>query len=125
MRWSPLGKVSNDRGAETVADHSAGRCDGATGDQVESLISGRGDVRDDLSADAEAADERHDPPRLAGNVRAQIPRIRPQHKPLRGPVGAFVGPVAGRGPGGFQRYGSVRAEVADRVGDPVDVQLGM
>src|SRR6202453_3730576 len=110
MRWSPLRKVSNDRSAETAADHSAGRCYGATGDEVESLISGRGDVRDDLTVDAEAADERHEHPRLAGNVRAQVPRIRPQHKALRGPVGAFVGPVGGRRSGGFQCYGSVCAE---------------
>src|SRR5258708_33599398 len=96
MRWSPLGKVSNDRRAETVADHSAGRCDGATRDEVESFISGRGDVRDDLTVDAEASDERHEHPRLAGNIRAQIPRIRPQHKALRGPEGAFIGPVGGR-----------------------------
>src|ERR1700679_893024 len=89
MRWSPLRKVTNDRGAETVADPSAGRCDRATDQEVESFISGRRDVRDDLTVDAEAADERHEHPRLAGTIRAQAPRIRPQQKAFSTPGGAF------------------------------------
>ena len=92
---------------------------------IEPFVPGRRDVGDDLAVDAEAADEGHEHSRLAGDVGAQVPRISAQHKAVGGAAGAFLGPVGSRGSGCFQRRGPMFAEVADRFGDPVDVQFGM
>src|SRR5581483_5973456 len=94
-------------------------------DDIEALVAGRGDLRDDLPVDPEAADERHEHARLAGDVGTQVPRIRAGHQRIRRPLGAFLYPVVGRVAAGFQRNGAASVEISDGVGDPVDVKFGM